>query len=174
MRPARLPDSASFLASLLVHFGVFSSAMLDPRAGSLRLVLLARSLSPSAYAAFRRRLMDALVVLHELDRRPSPRLRIRRESSGRVSRIEIVRSLEDLTYEELAVIAQMARDLLPLEAVEEGPWTEEEQQAQEERLRAALEQVRELRGSRRYVGLREGAEVLIYATTELKGRARGG
>ncbi len=173
MRKARLPDSASFLAGLLVHFGVFSSATLDLRTGSLRLGLLTRSLSPSVYATFRRKLTDALAVLHELDRRPSPQVRIRREGSGRVARIEIVRSMEDLSYEELAVIAQMARDLLPLEAVQEGPWTEEEREAQEERLRAALEQVRELRGSRRYVGLREGAEVLIYAATELKGRVRG-
>lgn len=165
-----LPDSASFLANLLLHFGVFSSATLDPRTGSLRLVLLTRSVSRPAYAGFRRRLADAIAVLHELERRPPPRLCIRRDGSARITRIEITRSLEDLTYEELALISQLSRDLLPLVVQGEGLAAEEDQ---EERLRASLEQVRELRGARRYVGLREGGHVLIYVAPDAGRRARG-
>jgi hypothetical protein len=158
-----LPDSASFLATLLVRFGEFSSAALDPERGTLRLVLfLPQALSPAVYRAFRRRVLDALAVLHDLERRPAPRVWIRQTRTRHFTRIEVVRELADLMYEELGLVAHLAREMLPLEGPRED-WSEEERVRQEERLQEQLEALRERGNLRPLVGLREEDHVFIYA-----------
>ncbi|MCS7172634.1 MAG: hypothetical protein N0A24_04380 [Armatimonadetes bacterium] len=158
-----LPDSASFLATLLVRFGEFSSATLDPAKGTLRLVLfLPQALSPAVYRAFRRRVLDALAVLHELERRPAPRVRIRQMRTRHFTRIEVVRELADLMCEELGVVAHLAREMLPLGSPQET-WPKEERARQEERLREELEHLRERGSLRPLVGLREEDRIFIYA-----------
>ncbi len=167
-----LPDTAGFLATLLVRFGEFSSATLDPVRGTLRLVIfLPRAISPAVYRAFRRKVLDAVAVLHELEHRPAPRVQIRQGRARQFTRVEVVRDLADLMYEELSVVAQLARDLLPLEGLEEGTWTEEDRTRQEERLRRELERLRELGGTRQWVGLREEGQVFIYAAPADRRRA---
>ncbi len=166
MRLPRLdrPRPADFLATLLVRFGEFSSATLDPADGTLRLVIfLPRAIPPTVYRTFRRKVVEALSVLHELERRPAPTVWIRHWRTQGCTRIEVVRTLSDLMYEELNVIAQLSRELLPLEASPQVPWTEEEREGQEERLREGLEHLREARDGCRLVGLREEGHVLVYA-----------
>ncbi len=166
MRLPRLdrPRPADFLATLLVRFGEFSSATLDPAGGTLRLVIfLPRAVPPTVYRSFRQKVGEALSVLHELERRPAPPVWIRHWKTRGCTRIEVVRTLSDLMYEELHVIAQLSRELLPLEAPAEIPWTEEEREGQEERLREGLEYLREARGGCRLVGLREEGHVFVYA-----------
>ncbi|MDR5708999.1 MAG: hypothetical protein QN140_04175 [Armatimonadota bacterium] len=158
-----LPDSVSFLATLLARFGEFSSAALLPAQGTLRLVLfLPQALPPAIYRTFRRRVLDALAVLHELERRAAPRVWIRQTRTRHFTRIEVVRELTDLMCEELGVLAHLAREMLPLGSPRET-WPEEERVRQEERLREELEHLRERENLRPLVGLREEDRVFIYA-----------
>jgi hypothetical protein len=155
-----LPDSVSFVAALLVEFPEFAGAAFDPRTGTVRLTLLVgRRLPARGRLKFVRRLEDSIAVLHELQGGPPPRAEVRWQTGPNFTRFELVRSVEDLTVEEVRVVAQLARetfgtDLLAGEAnFEEG---------REEELRYALEHARHLRPTRPVVGLREGGRVLVY------------
>ncbi|MCS7235581.1 MAG: hypothetical protein RMM30_06350 [Armatimonadota bacterium] len=155
-----LPDSVSFVAALLVEFPEFTGAAFDPRTGTVRLTLLVgRRLPARGRVKFARRLEDSIAVLHELHGGLPPRVEVRWQTGPNFTRFELIRSVEDLTVEEVRVVAQVAReafgpDLLAGEAsFEEG---------REEELRYALEHARHLRPSRPVVGLREGGRVLVY------------
>ncbi len=165
-----LPDSVSFVAALLVEFPEFASAAFHPRAGTLRLTLLVgRRLPARSRVRFARRVEDAVAVLHDLEGGPPPRLEVRWQAGPNFTRFELVRSVDDLTLEEVRVVAQLARDSFgdDLLAGEQGP-----EEGREEELRYALEHARQLRPSRPVVGLREGGRVLVYYAPRTARRVR--
>ncbi len=155
-----LPDSVSFVAALLLEFPQFASVSFDPRQGTLRLgLLVGRKLPAQARTAFRRRLEDSVVVLHDLQGSPAPRVEVRWQTGPNFTRFEIVRSVDDLSLQEVRVVAQLAQmafgqDLLAGEEASDGDRAEV--------LQYALEHVRSLRPHRPVVGVREGERVLVY------------
>ena len=166
-----VPDSVSFVAALLVRFPELASVTFDPRAGTLRASLLvARRLPAQPRARSARRLLDAVAVLRELQGGPAPEGEVRWQLGPNFTRFTLVRSVDDLTVEELRVVAQLARDSFggDLVAGQENP----EEDDREEELRYALEHVRHLRPSRPVVGVREGAEVFVYCAPRPTRRVR--
>ncbi|MDR5684300.1 MAG: hypothetical protein QN163_09795 [Armatimonadota bacterium] len=156
------PDGANFLAALLLRFPQLSSASFDPATGAVRLVLLlSRRLSAAGFAAFRRRLQDSVGVLHELSRFPTPEVTIRRMLGPQFTRIEITRSVEDLTAEEVQLICDLVADAFGADLAA-GEEVAEDLDAAEEDLQRALEHVRERRPARAVVGVRERGQVLVY------------
>jgi len=156
-----LPDSVSFVAALLVEFPQFASAGFDPREGTLRVALLVgRRLPARQRGAFRRRLEDAVAVLHDLEGGPPPRAEVRWQTGPNFTRFELVRSMEDLTLEELRVVARIAEEAFGPDLVT-GERPEDGEERQEE-LRYALEHARSLRPGRAVVGVRERGKVLVY------------
>jgi hypothetical protein len=190
-----LPDSVSFVAALLVQFPQFASAAFDPRRGVLRLSLLVGKRLPArARAAFRRRLEDSIAVLRELQGGLPPRAEVRWQAGPNFTRFELVRSTDDLTLEEVRVVARLAQeafgdDLLDhpddRSGISGDPGApvgglfrdrllrggESEEEAEEE-LRYALEHARHLRPSRPVVGVREGGRVLVYYAPRAARRVR--
>jgi hypothetical protein len=165
-----LPDSVSFVAALLVEFPEFASAAFDPRQGTLRLTLLVgRRLPAPARAAFARRLEESVAVLRELQGGPVSRVEVRWQVGPNFTRFDLVRSVDDLTFEELRVVAHVARDRFgsDLLAGEEGG-----EEDREDELRYALERARRLRPSRPVVGVREGGRVLVYYAPRSPRRVR--
>lgn len=155
-----LPDSVSFVAALLLQFPEFASAAFDPRRGTLRLSLLVgKKLPVKVRAVFRRKLEDSIAVLHDLEGGPPALVQVSWQAGPNFTRFEVVRSVDDLTLEEVRVVAQLARESFgaDLLAGEEDP---EEERA--EQLRYALEHARRLRPARAVVGVREEGKVLVY------------
>jgi hypothetical protein len=170
-RAQRVPDSVNFLAALLTRFPHLSFASFDPATGAVRLVLLlSRRLSTPAFAAFRRRVQESIEVLHALDRVPTPSVTIRRTSGPHFTRVEVTRSTDDLTLEELQLISDIAADVFGGDLVASDD-SAEDPAATEEELRRALEQARERRPARAVVGVRERGQVLVYYASR---RARDG
>lgn len=165
-----LPDSVSFVAALLVEFPEFASAAFHPREGTLRLTLLVgRRLPAPSRVRFARRVEDAVAVLHDLEGGPPPRVEVRWQVGPNFTRFDLVRSVGDLTVEEVRVVAQLPRDSFggDLLAGERGP-----EEGREEELRYALEHARQRRPSRPVVGLREGGKVLVYYAPRTARRVR--
>jgi hypothetical protein len=161
-RPDRsLPDSVSFVAALLVEFPQFASARFDPKEGTLQVALLvARRVPARQRAAFCRRLEDAVAVLHDLEGGPPPRAEVRWQVGPNFTRFEIVRSVDDLTLEELRVAARMGEEAFGSDLVAgERP---EDEEGRPDELRYALEHARSLRPGRPVVGVRERGKVLVY------------
>ncbi len=156
-----LPDSVSFVAALLVEFPQFASARFDPKEGTLRLALLvARPMPARQRAAFRRRLEDSIAVLHDLEGHPPPRVEVRWQAGPNFTRFELFRSVDDLSLEELRLVARIAEETFGCDLMA-GERPEEEEQRQDE-LRYALEYARSLRPTRPVVGLRERGRILVY------------
>lgn len=155
-----LPDSVSFVAALLVEFPEFASAAFDPRRGTLRLTLLVnRRLPARARLAFARRLEESVAVLRELQGAPVSRVEVRWQAGPNFTRFDLVRSVDELTLEELRVVARLARDRFGSDLLAgEESWEED----REDELRYALERARRLRPSRPVVGVREEGRVLVY------------
>jgi hypothetical protein len=161
-RSRPVPDGLSFLGALLLRFPELSSASFDPSTGAIRLVLLlSRRLPPPVFAAFRRRVQHSVEVLHELERFPSGAIAIRRTSGPHFTRVEITRSVDDVTLEEIQLISDVAADVFgaDLATAEEA---DEDLDAAEEDLRRTLEHARERRPARAVVGVRERGQVLVY------------
>jgi hypothetical protein len=176
--PARLeppiPDSVSFLAALLMRFPQLATVAFDPASGKLRLVmLLRRRIAAGAFVAFRQRVEDAVHVYFDLDRAGEPDIEIRRTSAKGLTRVEVVRTVDDLTCEEIEIIAKIAEERFGGDLIlAETDNTDLDRYEHEENLRYALEHARELRPSRPLVGLRERGRVLIYYTGDPPRRAR--
>ncbi len=189
-----LPDSVSFVAALLVQFPQFASAAFDPRRGVLRLSLLVgKKLPARVRAAFRRRLEDSLAVLRELQGGLPPRAEVRWQAGPNFTRFELVRSTDDLTLEEVRVVARLAQEAFGDDLLDHpqnrsgisgdpgapvGGFFRDrlllggESQEETEELRYALEHARHLHPSRPVVGVREGEKVLVYYAPRAARRVR--
>ncbi|MBM3451169.1 MAG: hypothetical protein FJX78_09370 [Armatimonadetes bacterium] len=176
--PARLeppvPDGVSFLAALLMRFPQVATVAFDPATGSLRLVLLLRRRLPAgAFLAFRQRVEDAVNVYFELDRAGRPDIEVRRTTEKNITRVEVVRGVDDLTCEEIEIIARIAEERFGEDLIlAESDDDEEARYDHEDNLRYALEHARDLRLGRPLIGLRERGRVLIYYTGQAPRRAR--
>jgi hypothetical protein len=158
-------NSAGLLVSILLRFPEVGSVTFDPVHHSLRFTLLVRGrLDAEAFGRVRELLEDSVRAFGTLQGAEPRLLDVERTSFQRVTAIELVRDVETLTREEIAMLIELARDGFGdgLVVESDGSLVEEDLIVQEQLIDAALDDLRDSRGQQNLIAYREGGRVMVF------------
>lgn len=155
------------LATLLVAYPQVSRVTFDPKNKSLGLVFLCHGpLGSRQRGAISRAYSDAVEVFLGLTGRISSIVRSSWEKMGDFYCFQVERDAASISPEELNLttdlVAEKARLVMSLEEVDTLDGRDDYSWSARLFLQDMLEQVRDLRGTKKLVALREGEKVLVF------------
>ena len=163
-------NSMSLIAFLLVRYPEIGSVRFDPEQKTLLFsFVLVKSLTDEELNPFREQLLLSLNNLTMLQERESGITEINHAGYDNLTFLEIVRDIETLSQEEIAlitgVIHQFFEDYLMLD--QEDSLQEEDTVLQEEMIEHMLEDLKDSRQEKRLIGFREEGRVLVFNRANL-------
>jgi hypothetical protein len=169
-------NSMSLIAFLLVRYPELGSVRFDPVQKTLLFsFVLIKSLTKAEFEPFKDKLLLSLNNMTQLQGREleseseSGTIEINYAEYDGLTFLEIVRNIESLTQEEIALITGMIResfeDYLLLD--QDDTLQEEDAVLQEEMIEHMLEDLKDSRQEKRLIGFREEGRVLVFNRANL-------
>lgn len=158
-------NSMSLIAFLLVRYPEIGSVRFDSGQKTLQFsFVLTKTLDDAELEQFKDRLFLSLSSMAELHQRELGRVEIQCTKDGELSFLEIIRGIDSLSQEEIALmialIQQSFEGFLLLDP--EDTAQEEDMVMQEEMIEHMLEDLKDSSQEKRLIGFREEGRVLIF------------
>ena len=161
----RIGRSVRMLISVLVRYPELGTVNYDPRRRRLKYTFLVRqNVAEPAFQALARRVQSSLEAFWYLEGTEPQHYESSYTPFKDVSTIEIVRDVQSLTPEEIALVIELVRGSFG-EAVAtdgaDGLW-EEDPFYQEELIEEMLEDLRRTRGEHNLIAFREEGRLVVF------------
>lgn len=163
-------NSMGLIAFLLVRYPEIGSVRFDPEQKTLQFsFMLVKSLSKEEFEPFKEHLLLSLNNITQLQGRESGTIEVNYVEYGGLTFLEIVRNVESLTQEEIALIIGIIREFFEeyLLLDQEDGLQEEDTVLQEEMIEHMLEDFKDSRQEKRLIGFREEGRVLVFNRANL-------
>ena len=158
-------NSMSLIAFLLVRYPEIGSVRFDPEQKTLLFsFVFAKSLAKEEFEPFKENLLLSLNNMIELQEREYGTIEVSYAEYDGLTFLEIVRDIESLTQEEIALITGVIREYFEEYLLEDQEDTlqEEDTLLQEEMIEHMLEDLKDSRQEKRLIGFREEGRVLVF------------
>lgn len=157
--------SAGLLVSILLRFPEVGSVTYDPAHHALRFTMLFRGkLTAQGFAELRHLVTESVLALSMLQGAEARTIDVERTTFKGVTALGVLRDVESLTREEIAMLIALIRDRfgdgMVVEA--EGGLIEEDLLVQEQLIDAALDDLRDARQHQNLIAYREGGRVMVF------------
>ena len=157
--------SAGLLVSILLRFPEVGSVTYDPQHHALRFTMLFRGkLTAQSFGELRELVTESVLALSQLQGVEVRIIDVERTAFKGVTALAVLRDVETLTREEIAMLIALARsrfgDGMVVEA--ESGLIEEDLLVQEQLIDAALDDLRDARQHQNLIAYREGGRVMVF------------
>jgi hypothetical protein len=163
-------NSMSLIAFLLVRYPEIGSVRFDPGQKTLLFsFVLAKALSKDEFESFKDKLLLSINNMVQLQERDAGTIEISCAEYDGLTFLEIVRNIESLTQEEIALLTGIIHDFFEEYLVldQEEALQEEDTILQEEMIEHMLEDLKDSRQEKRLIGFREEGRVLVFNRANL-------
>jgi hypothetical protein len=163
-------NSMSLIAFLLVRYPEIGSVRFDPVLKTLQFsFVLVKSLLEEEYITFKEQLLLSLSNISQLQARDLGRIQVNYTEYDGLTFLEIMRDIESLNQEEIALIIGVVRQSFEgyLLLDQEEALQEEDEVLQEEMIEHMLEDLKDSRQEKRLIGFREEGRVLVFNRANL-------
>ncbi|HBE80442.1 MAG TPA: hypothetical protein DDW65_22060 [Firmicutes bacterium] len=165
-------NSMSLIAFLLVRYPELGSVRFDPGQKTLLFsFVLIKSLTKEEFEPFKDKLLLSLNNMTQLQGRESETgtIEVNYAEYDGLTFLEIVRNIESLTQEEIALITGIIRESFEeyLLLDQDDTLQEEDAVLQEEMIEHMLEDLKDSRQEKRLIGFREEGRVLVFNRANL-------
>jgi hypothetical protein len=163
-------NSMSLIAFLLVRYPEIGSVRFDPVQKTLLFsFVLVKALTNEEFEPFKDKLLLSLNNMALLQERECGTVEISYAEYDGLTFLEIVRNIESLTQEEIALITGVIHEFFEEHLVldQEETLQEEDTILQEEMIEHMLEDLKDSRQEKRLIGFREEGRVLVFNRANL-------
>ncbi len=163
-------NSMSLIAFLLVRYPEIGTVRFDPDQKILQFsFILSKILTETEFEPFRENLMLSVNAISELQERNSGRIQIKFSVCDGLSFVEILRDIDSLNQEEIALIIGVVNRYFEGDLLldQQESIQEEDMVLQEEMIEHMLEDLKDSRQEKRLIGFREEGRVLIFNRANL-------
>ena len=157
--------SVGLLISILVCYPELGTIHFDPRRRNLKFTfLLTRRQTEAEFEALESKLRASLEAYSFLAGRPVNCFELSRSALGEITVLEVTRDVATLSREEIALIIALMRESYGTSLVAERSETimDEDITLQEELIEEMLEDLRQTRGDKNLIALREEGRVMVF------------
>lgn len=160
-----IPDSTSLLISILVRYPEVASINFDPGRQCLKFTFIfARKFKREEFKELKQMVMDGIHTYNLLESKKEVKLSIKHQVFDHFTSVEVVRDVETLDHEEIALIVELLRaelgGILMVESNEE--LFEEELAVQEELIDRMLENIKKFSSDKYLFAYRDEGKVMVF------------
>jgi len=160
-----MPDSTGLLVSILVRYPEVASINYDPSRQCLKFTFIfARKFKKDEFKGLKQIVMDSIHAYNFLKNKKTGKLSIKHQVFDQFTTLEVMRDVETLEHEEIALVVELLHEkfggILVAESNEE--LFEEELAVQEELIDHMLESIKESSGDKYLFAFRDDGKVMVF------------